>query len=89
MARAGPISEIWGSNKGGGDIKDQKLILRNPKKEMSYRRKSARISKIRFMPEHESSSEEEEVESENLVHIKEAPKIFSPVIETIFTRKIM
>lgn len=56
---------------------------------MSYRRKSARISKIRFMPEHESSSEEEEVESENLVHIKEAPKIFSPVIETIFTRKIM
>lgn len=56
---------------------------------MSYRRKSTRISKVRFMPEQPSSSEEEEVENENMKHIKEAPKIFSPIIETIFTRKIM
>jgi hypothetical protein len=41
------------------------------------------------MPEHVTSSEEEEVENENMKHIKEAPKIFAPVIETIFTRKIM
>jgi hypothetical protein len=41
-----------------------------------------------FLPQHESSSEEEIRENEDMKHIKEAPKIFNPVIETIYSRKI-
>lgn len=44
---------------------------------------------MNFVPLHESSSEDEEENSEDIRHIKEAPKIFTPIVETIYTRKIM
>ena len=41
-----------------------------------------------FLPEHESSSEEEVQENKDIKHIKEAPKVFNPMIETIYSRKM-
>ena len=85
----------WKSRKGGkrekgkGTRPEKSLIGRARQKEMTSRRKSTRISKMNFISQHESSSEDEMEDSHDIQHIKEAPKIFDPSVETIFTRKIM
>lgn len=44
---------------------------------------------MNFVAHHESSLDEESQENEDLKHIKEAPKIFRPIIESIYSRKIV
>lgn len=41
------------------------------------------------MVQHESSLDEESEDNEDIKHIKEAPKIFIPLIESIYSRKTM